>query len=101
MHKRTVGMTFICIAAFLYGVRYITAAIFGSNVSSWDSSLFKAMLNYIGNGPLIFSVLSLILGILYLIIAEFGEALKGSFQQIKNKWDELEKDEFHTGDEKQ
>ncbi|KIL36308.1 hypothetical protein SD71_08545 [Cohnella kolymensis] len=90
MQRRTVGMLFICIAAFLYGVRYITAAIFGSNVSSWDSSLFKAMLNYIGNGPLILSVLSLIAGILYLIVAEFGESLKGSFEQIKRNWNEFD-----------
>lgn len=91
MQRRTVGMMFICIAAFLYGVRYIAAAIFGSNVSSWSSPLFKEMLNYVGKGPVIFSVLSLIVGILYLIVSEFGESIKGSFKQIKNNWNEFYK----------
>jgi len=92
MQRRTVGILFICIAAFLYGIRYLSAAIFGSNVSSWNGSLFEEMLNYIGIGPTIFSLLSLIVGIMYLIIAEFSHSLKGSLKQIKRNWDEFDKE---------
>lgn len=72
MNRRATGMIFISIGAFLYGIRYICAAIFGSNISSWDESLFQMMLNSVGNGPLILSVLSVIVGVFYLIISEFG-----------------------------
>jgi hypothetical protein len=89
MQRRTVGMIFICIAAFLYGIRYISAAIFGSNVSSWDSSLFKEMLHYVGNGPSVFSVLSLIVGIIYLVISEFEQYFRGIVKQIKRSWNEF------------
>ncbi|OAB36671.1 hypothetical protein PMSD_10095 [Paenibacillus macquariensis subsp. defensor] len=86
MNRRAAGMIFISIGAFLYGIRYISAAIFGSNASSWNEYLFQAMLDYVGNGPLILSVLSFIIGIIYLIISEFGESLKANMAQVKSNW---------------
>ena len=70
MNKRGAGVSFCFIAAFLFSVRYISAAIFGSGISSWSSELFNNMLNYIGDTPLILSVISLVTGIVYLVLAE-------------------------------
>lgn len=69
MNKRGAGVAFCAIAALLYIARYITAAIFGSGVSSWDADLFNAMLKYIGPGLLIMSIISLVVGVIYLILA--------------------------------
>ena len=41
MNKRGAGVVFCGIAAFLFAVRYITAAIFMSGVSSWSDHLFS------------------------------------------------------------
>lgn len=70
MNKRGAGVSFCFIAAFLFSTRYISAAIFGSCVSSWDSGLFNAMLDYTGNTLIILSVISLGVGIIYLIMAK-------------------------------
>ncbi|WP_139209433.1 hypothetical protein [Paenibacillus sp. OK003] len=51
MSRRTTGTLLLVIAALLYSVRYLSAAIFGSGVTSWDSDLFQGMLNYIGTAP--------------------------------------------------
>jgi len=73
MGRRVVGLGFCFIAAFLYATRYISAAIFGSGVSSWDSTLFTSMLQYVGNSLTILSVIALIIGVIYLILAEFSK----------------------------
>ncbi|MCQ6563755.1 hypothetical protein [Paenibacillus mendelii] len=85
MNKRTTGVVFICIAAFLYGIRYLSAAIFASNVSSWNANLFRDMLGYVGKGPLILSILSLVVGIIYILIAEFGQSMKGASSPLTDK----------------
>jgi hypothetical protein len=71
MSKRATGVTFIFIAAFLYGIRYLAAGMFGSSITSWNEDLFKAMLNAIGNGPTRLSTISLVVGILYIVLSEF------------------------------
>ncbi|MBZ9687344.1 hypothetical protein G9F72_013510 [Clostridium estertheticum] len=45
--------------------------MFGLNVSSWNSELYSSMLGYIGNGLNTFAIISLIVGIIYLIASEF------------------------------
>lgn len=72
MSRRAVGVTLISIAAFLYGVRYLSATIFGSGVSSWNRDLFENMLGYIGHGLTIWAVLAFVAGAAYLIWAEVG-----------------------------
>lgn len=76
INRRFAGVVFCFIAAFLYSMRYISAAIFGSNVSSWDSGLFNAMLGCVGNGLNIASVIALIVGVIYLVSAEFEDIQK-------------------------
>lgn len=73
MNKRGTGAIFCLIGSLLFIARYITAAIFMSNVSSWDSMLFAAGLEYQGYGLLIFSVISLVIGVIYLVWAEIEE----------------------------
>jgi len=71
MNKRGAGVSFCFIAAFLFSVRYISAAIiFGSGVSSWNQRLFNALLEYIGSTLVVLSVISLGVGVTYLLMAE-------------------------------
>lgn len=73
MRKRGAGIAFIAISAFLISMKYISAAIFGSGVASWDENLFNAMLSYVGNTLSNFSILSLLVGILYIVWGEYEE----------------------------
>ncbi|MDR6726985.1 hypothetical protein J2W91_005510 [Paenibacillus amylolyticus] len=71
MSRRTTGTLLLLIAAFLYGIRYLSAAIFASNVSSWDYDLFHSMLDYVGTAPRNLSIIALVGGIFYLLWAEY------------------------------
>lgn len=73
MNKRGTGVMFIAIAAFLFSAKYLSAAIFGSGVVSWDEELFNAMLSYIGNPLSICSILALIIGVTYIAWGEYEE----------------------------
>lgn len=70
MSRRTTGTILLFISALLYATRYLSAAIFGSGISSWSQELFQAMLINVGKGPVTFSVISLIAGLVYLVWAE-------------------------------
>jgi hypothetical protein len=70
MSHRAAGVTFCAIAAFLFASRYLAAAIFGCGVPSWSAVLFNRMLTSVGNGLQIASVISLLIGVVYLVIAE-------------------------------
>ena len=70
MGRRGTGVVFCLIAALLYSTRYVSAAIFGSGVVSWDKELFDGMLQYVGNSLTVLSVISLVVGIVYLVWAE-------------------------------
>lgn len=64
MSRRGTGLGFISIAAFLYSTRFIAAAIFGSDIQSWDANLLTV------------SMISLIVGIAYLVWAEITDIRK-------------------------
>lgn len=70
MSRRTTGTILLFISALLYATRYLSAAIFGSGVSSWSRELFQAMLINVGREPVVFSAISLIAGLAYLVWAE-------------------------------
>ena len=80
VNRRGTGVSFCLIAALLYAAKYISAAIFGSNISSWDADLFSHMIDYMGGGLPLFSKLALIIGIAYLVWAEIEENLLNSKQ---------------------
>ena len=73
MTKRGTGVSFIAISAFLISIKYISAAIFGSGVSSWDEELFNALLSHVGNTLSNFSLLSLFVGIVYILWGEYQD----------------------------
>jgi hypothetical protein len=73
MNKRGVGVSFIAISALLICTKYISAAIFGSGVSSWDQDLFNGMLDYVGNKLSGFSIFSFLAGVFYIIWGEYEE----------------------------
>ena len=73
MEKRGVGAIFCFIAAILFSARYIAAAIFMSGISSWDSMLFAAGLEYVGIPLLTLSIISFIIGVAYLAWAEISK----------------------------
>ncbi len=70
MSRRAAGVGFCFIAAFLTAARYLSAAVYGSSTNSWNQSLFNQMLQYVGNTLTVLSVISLIVGIVYLVMAE-------------------------------
>lgn len=70
MNRRATGVVFIAIAALLFATRYIAAAIFGSGVRSWEAGLFDAMLEYVGPELPALSGMSLLIGVVYLVLAE-------------------------------
>jgi hypothetical protein len=70
MSRRTTGTLLLVIAALLYSVRYLAAAIFGSGMMGWSAENFQALLQYIGSDPLIWSATALAFGVVYLLWAE-------------------------------
>lgn len=73
MNKRGTGVIFILISAILFSAKYISAAIFGSGVTSWDNELFQSMLSYIGSPLNTLSILALLIGIAYICWAEYED----------------------------
>jgi len=77
MNRRGTGIFFILIASFLYCTKFLTAAIFGSGVMSWSYDLYHVMLDYVGNSLNVWSLLSLLVGLFYLVWAEL-DSLRNS-----------------------
>lgn len=76
MSRRTTGAMFCLIAAILQSARYISAAIYMSNVSSWNRDMFEDALYYVGSHLSTLATISLILGAAYLLLAEIIEFKK-------------------------
>lgn len=76
MEKRLTGVVFCFIAAILFVSRYISAAIYMSGTSTWSSDLFNAGLEYVGMPLLIISIISFVVGVGYLFMAEKSEIEK-------------------------
>jgi hypothetical protein len=70
MSRRGAGICFIAISAFLFAARFLSAAIWGAGVTSWNAELFRNMLGYVDQGLTIASLVALGLGIFYLAWAE-------------------------------
>lgn len=68
MNNKGVGAVLCLIAAVLTAARYIAAALFMSNVSSWSAELFQSGLDYVGSPLKIAAIVSLIAGIGFLIL---------------------------------
>jgi hypothetical protein len=81
MVNKFIGLAFIFFAVFLYSVQIIAAAIFGSGLNSWSRELYLDILGYIGNGPRNLSLLSLLIGIIYLNLKEITNLVKNIRQK--------------------
>ena len=68
MNNKGSGAVFCLIAAILAAARYIAAAVFMSNVTSWNAELFQCGLDYVGSPLKIMAVISLIVGIVFLVL---------------------------------
>ena len=78
MNNKGIGAIFCLISAILMSTRYIAAAIFMSNVMSWDSSLFQAGLSYVGSPLKVTAIIALIAGICFLVYGVFQDSKKHS-----------------------
>ena len=67
MNNKITGAIFCLIAAILAGARYMAAAIFMSNTSSWSAELFRDSLSYVGPTLLIAAIAALVVGIGFLV----------------------------------
>ena len=74
MSRRITGTLLLFIAAILYATRYLTAAIFGSGMVGWSTENFQALLQYVGSDLVIWSLIALVFGIIYLLWAELEQA---------------------------
>lgn len=77
MNNKGIGAIFCLISAVLESTRYIAAAIFMSNVTSWDSSLFQEGLSYTGSSLKVMALIALITGLGFLV--------SGVLQDLRNK----------------
>lgn len=66
MNNKGVGVVFCLISAILISAKYISASIFMSGVVSWNSELFEAGLLNVGSFLSTASLISLIVGILFI-----------------------------------
>ena len=76
MNNKGVGAVFCLIASILTAARYLSAAIFMSGVSSWNSELFQVGLSYTGSLLQWAAVVALIAGVAFLGM--------GLYQDFKN-----------------
>ncbi len=66
MNNKGVGVTFCLISEILVSTKYISVAMFMSNLATKDASLFKKGLEYVGPLLSIEAILAMIIGILFL-----------------------------------
>ncbi len=78
MSRRTTGTVLLGISALLYSTRYLSAAIFGSSLTTWNAKLFNAMLQSVGTELVTLSLIALIAGLAYLAWAEVEAWLSGN-----------------------
>lgn len=62
MNNKGVGVTFCLIFAILVSTKYISVAMFMSNLATKDASLFKKGLEYVGPFLSIEAILAMIIG---------------------------------------
>ncbi len=71
MNKRAAGVAFCGIAAFLFIMRYLVAALF--EIPSSIGTLFPLKEEIASPTPVVLSILSLLIGIGYLVWAEIAK----------------------------
>lgn len=75
MKHRATGVVFLFISALFNTTRFISTSILASSIGNTNEDLFQHYLNY-SNSLLYWSRASLILGLIYLLYAEYKTFLK-------------------------
>jgi len=78
MSKSLKGISFCFIATILYATKYVCAAIYGAQTpleGGFGASTFQKWLEFVGDQPLAFASVALLVGVIYLVLAEV-EAFK-------------------------
>jgi hypothetical protein len=70
MSRRNTGVSFIAIAAFLFATRFVSAAIWGIGLNSWSADRFATFLSYVDQGLTLWSIVALVVGMVYLVWGE-------------------------------
>lgn len=73
MTRRSLGLGFCGIAAFLFASRYLCAAIYATTLPQSNGSIFRQFYDYIGSDLTAAAVVSLAVGIAYIIWGEFSD----------------------------
>ena len=73
MSRRATGILFLAISAFLYATQFIAAAIWGTGFTSWNAEHFNNLLGYVDQGLTTWSIVALVIGVIYLLWGEIGE----------------------------
>lgn len=73
MSRRTTGTILIFLSGLLYAVHFLAAAIYGSGQASWNTELFKGLLQYTDQGLTTASITALVVGVIYLVWAELSD----------------------------
>ena len=76
MNNKGVGVIFCLISALLMSARYLSAAIFMSSLGTWSADLFSSALSYVGAPLLVFSILALIAGVVFLTMGIVQDRLE-------------------------
>lgn len=98
MNRRGAGVVFVAIAAFLFAMRYLTAAMLLPENVGLNGEYYRMVLEETGGSLLTLSILSLVVGIIYLVLADFKKLLLKYSDQVKENWNE-EQEKIRDWDE--
>lgn len=73
MKRRTTGCVFVVIAAYLYAVRFLAAAIYVSNMQNHGQDIFQRSMSYVGSDLHLWALFALIIGVTYLVLDEWSD----------------------------
>jgi hypothetical protein len=76
MSRRATGVSLIAISVLIYIARMLAAAISGSGLNTLSDNVFQTLLDNVGQEPVIFSIIALIAGLVYLLLAEVDDYRK-------------------------
>jgi len=92
MNRRGAGVVFVAIAAFLFAMRYLTAAMLMPENMGLNGEYYRMVLEETGGSLLTLSILSLMVGIIFLVLVDFNKLLLKYSDQVKeNRKEEQEK----------
>ncbi len=76
MNNKGVGAIFCLIAAILFGVRYVAAAIYASSAATISAEIFGVALTSVGPALLIAAVAALVIGVCFLALGFIRDGKK-------------------------